>query len=99
MPEPKAAYGRKDLFGLRIPEGWESTVEGSMETKYRHGSLSRKLGPLIFYHKHEAEKAKQKWSKTMNSQRLPDDIVPTARPYLLTLPKQHLQMGTKCLDT
>lgn len=52
MPEPKAAYGRKDLFGLRIPEGWESTVEGRMEAKYRHGSLSRKLGPLIFYHKH-----------------------------------------------
>lgn len=62
-----------------------------MEAKY-----SGKLRTHI-YHKHEAERANQKWIKAMIKHCL-DHILPRARSYPPTLPKQHLQIGTKCWD-
>lgn len=87
---------QKSLLGLwfqrtKVPHGRgrESMAGGSQRRKLSTSSCRHR--------KQRGDGEKRKWNKAMNSQSLPQEMFPSARPHLLNLHKQHYQLGTKYL--
>lgn len=90
--DPSNLYRWKGLFGLLVPEGWESTTVGKKYVSVRRVSqLKQQPRAHILNHKLEAERANWKWS--LSFQRLP----PT-RPHLSNLPNCTItgKQASKC---